>query len=162
MRPSHQILGMAINELLGSRASLIATFRRPGGEGPARAFVVTAEGSCGFTVRTRHAPPAHPTSPAAAIALMSRDGRLALEKATLCAPGQLPFPWFGPAAGFVDSSEPKHAAATTIQRAFIKAAAGRRRRVRDFQRAFVTAATETCGAGRLRAPLRLPSSCMTL
>lgn len=148
MRPSHQVLRLAISELLGSKASLVAIFRRPGSrQAWSRAFHVTSQATH-FLVLSPHGPPAYATTPGAAIALMSDRGRLALESVVMRQPGKPAFHWFGPGAGVVDSSEERHAAATAIQRAFFRAAAARCRWLRDFHAAYVTAASETLGAGR--------------
>lgn len=148
MRPSHHVLKVAISELLHTNASLVAIFRRPGApQAWTRAFHVTSQ-PAHFLVLSPHGPPAYATTPAAAIALMSDRGRLALESIVMRQPGKPAFHWFGPGAGFVDSSEERHAAATAIQRAFLGAAAARCRRVRDFHAAYVSAASETLGAGR--------------
>lgn len=148
-RPALAILALALNDLPGTGASLRVTFRRPCVRAPrwSRTFRVTAHVD-GLCVTSQHAPPVRPASCAAALAYMSRDGRLALESVDILAPGRPPFLWFGPAAGIVDSGEARHAAARVIQRQFLE----RRQTCARFFRAFAAAATETHGAGRLHFP----------
>ena len=151
MRPGYQVLQVAISELEGTHALLMAAFHRPGAPGCVRYYFVSS-GPHGLRVACARGV-VHLTSARAAIAHMSRDGRLALESVDLVVePDRVlePLPLFGPNAGVVDSAEEAHAAATTIQRAFLTFAASARRVRRAFMRAYATAATETLGAGRPR------------